>query len=95
MGNENNFIVELCIIIWMFLQSMSERKANSLFIGFSEQRKDMIGFNFSWLCTRPRFETTLVPEVFFRRKETRQERERSGERKLLVAGDATLTIMLP
>ena len=43
MGNENNFIVELCIIIWMFLQSMSERKANSLFIGFSEQRKNVIG----------------------------------------------------
>ena len=59
------------------------------------------------LCTRTRFETeakdnlemsyvfdTLVPEVFFRRKETSQERERSGERKPLVAGDANLTIML-
>ena len=38
--------------------------------------------------------STLVPEVFFRREETRQERERSGERKPLVAGDANLTIML-
>ena len=37
---------------------------------------------------------TLVPEVFFRREETRQERERSGERKPLVAGDANLTLML-
>ena len=37
---------------------------------------------------------TLVPEVFFCRKETRQERERSGERKPLVVGDANLTIML-
>ena len=37
---------------------------------------------------------TLVPEVFFCREETRQGRERSGERKLLVAGDANLTIML-
>ena len=37
---------------------------------------------------------TLVPEVFFRREETRQERERSSERKPLVAGDANLTIML-
>ena len=36
----------------------------------------------------------LVPEVFFRCKETRQERERSVERKPLVAGDANLTIML-
>ena len=40
------------------------------------------------------FQFTLVPEVFFRREETRQERERSGERKPLVAGDANLTIML-
>ena len=38
--------------------------------------------------------STQVPEVFFRREETRQERERSGERKPLVAGDANLTIML-
>ena len=38
--------------------------------------------------------STLVPEVFFCREETRQGRERSGERKPLVAGDATLTIML-
>ena len=37
---------------------------------------------------------TLVPEVFFHHEETRQERERSGERKPLVAGDANLTIML-
>ena len=35
------------------------------------------------------------PEVFFRRKETREERERTGERKPLVAGDSNLTIMLP
>ena len=37
---------------------------------------------------------TLVPEVFFHREETREERERSSERKPLVAGDANLTIML-
>ena len=37
---------------------------------------------------------TLVPEVFFRGEETRQERERSGERKPPVAGDANLTIIL-
>ena len=37
---------------------------------------------------------TLVPEVYFRDEETRQERERSGERKPLVASDANLTIML-
>ena len=34
----------------------------------------------------------LVPEVFIRSK--REERERSDERKPLVAGDANLTIML-
>ena len=32
--------------------------------------------------------STLVPEVFFHWEETREERERSGERKPLVAGDA-------
>ena len=37
---------------------------------------------------------TLVPEVFFCCEETRQEKERSGKRKPLVAGDANLTIML-
>ena len=38
---------------------------------------------------------TLVPEVSFHREEMRQaERERSSERKPLVAGDANLTIML-
>ena len=36
---------------------------------------------------------TLVPEVFFGCEETRQERERSGERKPVVAGDADLTII--
>ena len=37
---------------------------------------------------------TLVPEVSSRREETRQERERSGERKSVVVGDANLTILL-
>ena len=37
---------------------------------------------------------TLVPEVFFRHEETREERERSCKRKPLVVGDANLTIML-
>ena len=37
---------------------------------------------------------TLVPEVFFCREETRQERERSGERKPQATGDANLTMIL-
>ena len=44
--------------------------------------------------TKGRTMCTLVPEVFFRREETRQGRERSGQRKPLVAGDANLIIML-
>ena len=37
---------------------------------------------------------TLVPEVFLRGKETRQERQRSSERKPLVVDNANLIIML-
>ena len=47
---------------------------------------DLFAFSkFDSLRVRTR---TLVPEVFFRHKETRDERERSGDRKPLVAGDA-------
>ena len=38
--------------------------------------------------------TTLAPEVFFHCEEIRYEREKSGERKPLVAGDVNLIIFL-
>ena len=38
-----------------------------------------------YTCDGYRKYATLVPEVFFRREETRQERERSDERKPVVA----------
>ena len=48
-------------------------------------------------CLIEKFVSSWVPEVFFCRKERREKREeeeRSGERKHLVAGDVNLTIML-
>ena len=46
------------------------------------------------ICDKVYRSYNLVPEVFFRHEETREERQRSGERKPLVVGDTNLTIML-